>query len=263
MKSTIQSFEKTTGSSTNGLEKDYLYYWQIWHHNWDDSDVSLIRNLCTLKDKRVLEVGCGDGRITFSLAPHCRSIVGVDLDPIFIEAANQRLHAGEEQNIQFLEMDAGQLQLSDETFDAVLFPWVLQMVNDPGKALKEAHRVLKRGGHLLVIGLRSDADYDKIIGQFVLDSAVIDATTCYNNPIVNAFGHIENEIAADKGLGFSYFFENLELAYEAFLFAFERWYKTTLTTPQKLDLLVLLRKYLTEERVHLRFPATIYMTTKT
>lgn len=261
---TSSAFQKTTGiTEANSPEKDYVYYWQLWHHNWDDHDLQVVQDLCSLQGSRVLEVGCGDGRMTFGLADYCNSITGVDIDERFIGLAKGTLKAVNAKNIEFLTMDAQELVLSDESFDVVLFPWVLQMVNAPIKAVLEAYRVLKPGGEIIVIGLRSDADYDKIISNFVADTATINPNACYENPIGQVFGSDSQRIALRMERQFDYFFESLEIAQEAFVFALDRWYSTKIDIAGQERLRNLLGHYLLDDnRVRLQFPSSIYLARK-
>lgn len=241
---------------------DYIYYWQLWHRNWDHADVALIKELCPLAGNDVLEVGCGDGRITFQLAPHCRRIIGVDMEPRFIENALKEQQRSGLSNIKFREMDAHALDIPDASVDVVLYPWVLQMVSDPAQAVREAHRVLKPGGKIVVIGLRSNADYDKVIEVFVKDVPAIDPLRCYEQPILNAFGRFDQAIEPECGRLFSYFFKSRSLAYDAFLFALDYWYKTKISESEKKQLRSVVDVYAVDDAVRLRFPASIYTATK-
>lgn len=212
------TFKKTTGVfEGDEPEKDYTYYWQLWHHNWDDQDAEVIKEVSSLKNKRVLEVGCGDGRLTFALAAECRSIIGVDLEASLIDSALARLKESAATNIEFKTMDAQNLQFEADSFDVVLFPWVLQMVSDPLQAVRESHRVLKAGGEIVIVGLRSDADYDKIIKEFSSQAFVIDADKTYESPLREVFA-CDTQQALKEKRQFDYFFANLNVAEEAFIF---------------------------------------------
>lgn len=59
-----------------------------------------------LKDKVVLDVGCGAGRLTFLIASSCRSVIGIDRDPTAIARAQQRAAAERLVNAAFHVVDA-------------------------------------------------------------------------------------------------------------------------------------------------------------
>lgn len=98
-----------------------------------------------------LDVGCGPGSITASLA---RAVgpdglaLGIDVsEPMLARAV--RVPAGAQ--VGFLKADAQRLPLRDDTVDAVISVAVLQLIPDPTAALAEMVRVLKPGGRLALM----------------------------------------------------------------------------------------------------------------
>ncbi len=132
------------------------------------------------------------------------------------------------------------------------------MVQDPELAVAEAYRVLKTGGEIFVIGLRSDADYDKIIGKFVPDLPVMNSDELYRKPIERCFG----EIIETSKETFSYFFETKDIALDAFLFALRRWYSLELSQDDQRTLIETIAEYKCGEQVRIDFPADIYRAVK-
>jgi ubiquinone/menaquinone biosynthesis C-methylase UbiE len=111
-----------------------------------------------LSDKSVLEVGCGDGRVSGFLAEKCLSLYGVDTDALIIEQAKIRAPKG-----TFSVADGQNLPFKDSEFDLIVFSKSLHHHKDPGKALKEALRVLKTGGKIVAIELTQNTEYQKIL----------------------------------------------------------------------------------------------------
>jgi len=58
-----------------------------------------------LGGSRVLDVGCGSGRLTLALAPVCGSVVGLDRDAAALEEARRRAAAAHLANVEFHEAD--------------------------------------------------------------------------------------------------------------------------------------------------------------
>ena len=113
----------------------------------------------------LLDCGCGPGTITLDFAALVApaEVVGVDIEPGQFQFVQTRAAHREMSNIRFAVSDLYALPFPDRTFDAVFLHGVLEHLQAPVKALKEARRVLKHGG---VVGARH-ADF----GGFLLEPA--------------------------------------------------------------------------------------------
>ena len=72
------------------------------------------------RDALVLEVGAGDGRLTFQYTAEAKSLVGIDTKEAEIRAAAQRLGAGLRGKVRFLCASATALPFSNEQFGILL-----------------------------------------------------------------------------------------------------------------------------------------------
>ncbi len=102
----------------------------------------------------VLDVGCGPGTDTISLAQFVGStglVVGVDYDAAMIAEANQRAaQAGLTERLRHYQADAAVLPLEANIFDASRSERLFQHVPDPTAVLKEMVRVTKPGRPVVV-----------------------------------------------------------------------------------------------------------------
>jgi phosphatidylethanolamine/phosphatidyl-N-methylethanolamine N-methyltransferase len=99
---------------------------------------------------RVLEVGVGTG-INASLYPRDCSVLGVDLSSSMLEKARDRIARKGIHNVRVLEMDAAALTFADDSFDVVYAPYLISVVPDPVRVVREMWRVCRPGGRVVVL----------------------------------------------------------------------------------------------------------------
>ncbi len=106
----------------------------------------------------VLEVGVGTGLSLPDYKPHL-SITGIDLSPDMLEKARERVKDEGLNNISGLhEMDAGELEFPDASFDTIVAMYVMTVVPDPEKVMRELARVTKPGGEVYIVNHFSQRD---------------------------------------------------------------------------------------------------------
>ena len=107
---------------------------------------------------RVLDAGCGSGRLTVALARAGADVTGIDTNARQLEHARSRAHAaGVELTLLEADFDA-RLPFDDASFDAVTSRLSLMAAGDPGATLSELRRVLEPGGRLVTVLWASPAE---------------------------------------------------------------------------------------------------------
>jgi SAM-dependent methyltransferase len=112
----------------------------------------------TPEGARLLEVGCGPGRLSILLARrYGLDVTGLDLDPAMIERARantERSGNGGERLPSFLVGDVSSLAFPDGSFDVVVSTLSMHHWADPTAGLTEIGRVLSPNGRALVWDFR-------------------------------------------------------------------------------------------------------------
>ena len=112
----------------------------VWRAG-QDRRLNLIRRYVDLENARVLDIGCGIGTYVKKLAEVSGDAYGVDIDPA-------RVRQGEGGTLSVAVSE--RLPFSDASFDMVLLNEVIEHVKDDAETLREACRVLRPGGHVII-----------------------------------------------------------------------------------------------------------------
>ena len=115
-----------------------------------DSSEKLALKLLRDRGGRGLDVGCGTGKFTRSLAALFREVSGIDVKAKSIATAKEDAAAAGVA-IDFRVASGGKIPYPDAWFDTVVFSNSLHHMPDPGEALREAVRVLQPDGILYVM----------------------------------------------------------------------------------------------------------------
>jgi SAM-dependent methyltransferase len=107
-----------------------------------------LRVMPELRDRDVVELGCGTAYFGAWLKrAGARRVVGVDVTPAQLETA-RRMNEEFGLGLEFLEENAEQTSLPDDSFDLVFSEYGASIWCDPGRWIPEAARLLRPGGEL-------------------------------------------------------------------------------------------------------------------
>lgn len=91
----------------------------------DDIEIRALRAGRQLDGANILEIGCGDGRLTFVLARTAASVLGIDPDADAIALARRRAVADGSSNVRFRVAPAQLPRVGRARFDTAIFSWSL------------------------------------------------------------------------------------------------------------------------------------------
>ncbi|MGV1015185.1 MAG: class I SAM-dependent methyltransferase [Methyloceanibacter sp.] len=99
----------------------------------------------------VLEVGVGTGLSLPCYGSHL-TITGIDLSPEMLEKAREKVERHKLANVAGLhEMDASALNFPAESFDTVVAMYVMTVVPEPARVMRELERVCASGGEVILV----------------------------------------------------------------------------------------------------------------
>jgi len=134
------------------FDKYYIEYdnWFLEHSKIYKTEIKTIKKILP-PFKKGLEIGVGTGRFAKPL--------GINLG---IEPSKKMAEIAKKRGIKVVEGYAEKLPFEDNLFDLVLMVTTICFVSDIDKSLKEANRVLKKGGHIIIAFI----DKNSKLGQF-------------------------------------------------------------------------------------------------
>jgi len=132
--------------------------------------LSKILQFADLRDQEVLEIGCGDGRITTQLVGKVKRLVAIDPDAEIIAEAKENTKGVS------LRIGSGEcLEFQSESFDIILFTLSLHH-QDTSLALREAKRVLRDHGRVVILEPVNDGEIEQVCNFFQNEAQVLQDT---------------------------------------------------------------------------------------
>lgn len=145
--------------SVNADPAELAKFSELAHRWWDPESefrplhqinplrLDWINSLSGLSGKRVLDVGCGGGILSDSMARKGANVTGIDLSTKALRVASLHALEAETPNLQFREVSVE--SLADEqpaSFDVVTCMEMLEHVPDPTSVVRACARLVKPGG---------------------------------------------------------------------------------------------------------------------
>ena len=91
----------------------------------EGAHIAALRRLGDFHDRRVLELGCGDGRLTLGLAAEAASVFAFDPDAEAVERAHRFLPRGLADCVDYRVASGKEIEIEPHSFDLVVFSWSL------------------------------------------------------------------------------------------------------------------------------------------
>jgi len=118
------------------------------HRLWKDRFVKRVKPRA---GEYILDMAGGTGDIAFRMAPSGAAITVADINPDMLAVGIERAASRGIDGLVWTEANAEVLQFPDASFDAYTIAFGIRNVTDIPAALREAHRVLRRGGRFFCL----------------------------------------------------------------------------------------------------------------
>lgn len=151
--------------------------------------------------EKVLLLGAGTG-LDLPYLPPSGQITAIDITPGMIKRLRMRAERLK-MNVDARVMDGQSLDLPDGEFDVVVLHFVLAVIPDPAKAMREATRVLRPGGRAIILNkfCKDDSHPSFIIRNANrLAKLLLTDITCQLKPLISASG-LQRKYVEEVGFG--------------------------------------------------------------
>ena len=122
------------------------------HRLWKDRFVARVK---PRPGEAILDMAGGTGDVAFRMARRGALVTVADINADMLEVGRQRAKRGGLSGLSWKIENAEKLSFADGSFDAYTIVFGIRNVTDIPEALKEAHRVLKRGGRFFCMEFSS------------------------------------------------------------------------------------------------------------
>ncbi len=160
-----------------------------------------ISKLNLKKGYKVLDIACGNGSNFEILQKYIGKngeLHGFDYTLEMLQAAGKRMKKNSWKNIKLRRGDAARLPYKDGQFDAAMSSLGISAIPDFKSALREAHRVLRKGGTLAVLDAKLFEGPWRILNPAIKIIYSIGASWDYTKDIVGEFKKIFNNVDLEK-----------------------------------------------------------------
>ena len=127
------------------LGKDY-----VPGQSWKGLAEALLNLLPPLE---IADLGAGEGTFSLMLAQRAARVIAVDSSAKMIEVGREQALRHGVGNVQFRQGDMEELPIEDAQVDLVFFSQSLHHALHPGRAIREAWRILRPGGRIVILDL--------------------------------------------------------------------------------------------------------------
>lgn len=121
----------------------------IWDSSASPYLINIIPFLREKGVKKIMDTGCGDGRNLIGLlSSGFDEVVGVDFSEEALKIA--RKNVSQFNNVKLYNFSLDNIQLPENSFDAIICDNVLTHIHDVSKVLEQFHKLVKPGGYVLL-----------------------------------------------------------------------------------------------------------------
>lgn len=167
---------------------EYSEKYSKWCSYYDSKNVEMdtIQKYISIKNKDVVDIGCGTGRLLFRMLPDVKTIIGIDNDEDSIRVLNEILaqkYAFYKPKTKIINSGIEDAYVGAESIDVAFFSWSLYALdkNHMKQAIRNVLKMLRDNGKLVILQ-PIGGEFESVMRLFFKDHTDKDEyKTCMNN----------------------------------------------------------------------------------
>lgn len=170
-----KSIQKMFGSIAQQYDRTNAILSLQMHRYWNKKliELTLLPQIC----QSYLDLCCGTGEISFNYLQKCTSVCNaylLDFCPEMLFHAKEREKTlSQKHHISYLQADAQQIPLTDESIDCITIAYGIRNIPKPQQCFKETFRVLKKNGKMGILELTQPQNWFLKVGHSLYLNAFI------------------------------------------------------------------------------------------
>ncbi len=143
-------FQETQRAAWSSVASGWSEWWDTFERGASNLNERLVERSRVRAGARVLDVATGVAEPAVTAAKvvgPTGSVLACDLSPEMLRFGKERADQAGLSNIEFLEVDAHELDLEEASFDAAVSRWGVMLMLDPARVVANIHRALRPGAY--------------------------------------------------------------------------------------------------------------------
>lgn len=122
------------------------------YYDRDGLELKLLRSKINFFGKKVLDIGCGTGRLSYRILPFVKEVIGVDIEKEAIDICEMKKRDNvDSYKAKFQVKDTNNLAFLEKSVDIVIFSWSIYLILKKERLLTNIKKFLNDGGYVIVL----------------------------------------------------------------------------------------------------------------
>ena len=222
------------------------------YYDLEKKEIKVILKNVDVKDKTILDIGAGIGRLSFPLSRYAKKVIALDGD----KRLKDYFKKHKKRNVRFVNQSLEKFLRKNKKFDVILLAW--PTINF--SFIKLVKKAMDKNTKFMFITCDNNSDFETIIDK-------LDTKKDFDKDIENKKKFIENllktfKIILEKKINTNYIYPNEKIAFRVIKNAMRLWFNIKFNKELEKKLIKIIKKHKRSNRILFREKIYFYELTK-